>query len=69
MVLVVAVPRLVYRLSRGGDAPDWGATALPLPHEGPWRDTLTGQRHETARIAAADLFAGFPVAVLLAGSV
>ena len=61
--VVVAVPRLVYGLYRDG-GPDWGLTALPLPYKGPWRDVITGKRHEGVRITAADLFAGFPVAAL-----
>ena len=63
--LVVAVPRLIWRLYRGGNAPQWGAAALPLPHDGRWRDTLTGRRYEGARLRAVDLFAGFPVAALI----
>jgi (1->4)-alpha-D-glucan 1-alpha-D-glucosylmutase len=63
--LVVAVPRLVYRLYNNGDA-GWGATSLPLPHAGKWRDALSARGHEnTAQIAAAELFAEFPIAVLL----
>jgi (1->4)-alpha-D-glucan 1-alpha-D-glucosylmutase len=63
--LVVAVPRLVYRLYNNGDA-GWGATSLPLPQAGKWRDALSGRGHEnTAQIAAAELFAEFPIAVLL----
>ena len=66
--LVVAVPRLVYRLYHNGDA-GWGATALPLPHEGNWRDVLSGRSHENCeRISAAELFAEFPVAVLLSAT-
>jgi (1->4)-alpha-D-glucan 1-alpha-D-glucosylmutase len=64
MTLVVAVPRLVYRLYHNGDA-GWGATALPLPHEGHWRDMLSERSYDSARIAANELFADFPVSVLL----
>jgi (1->4)-alpha-D-glucan 1-alpha-D-glucosylmutase len=63
--LVVAAPRLVYRLYNNGDA-GWGATALPLPQEGAWRDVLSGRRREACgRIAASELFAEFPVAILV----
>ena len=64
--LVVAVPRLAYRFDTEGAA-GWGTTVLPLP-EGSWRDVI-GERHYDgcARVPAADLFAQFPVAVLLSG--
>jgi (1->4)-alpha-D-glucan 1-alpha-D-glucosylmutase len=63
--VVVAVPRLVHRLYHDGEA-EWGATVLPLPHDGAWRDVLSGRDHEAcSRIATADLFTEFPVAVLL----
>jgi (1->4)-alpha-D-glucan 1-alpha-D-glucosylmutase len=66
-VLVVAVPRLVYRLYQGGDAADWGATTLPLPHEAAWRDALSDRIYDDCtQIPAAHLFADFPVAVLSA---
>ena len=62
--LVIAVPRLVYRLQHNGEA-GWGATSLPLPSEGHWHDVLSGRSYGTCeRIPAADLFADFPVAVL-----
>ncbi|HWB49858.1 MAG TPA: malto-oligosyltrehalose synthase [Stellaceae bacterium] len=64
--LVVAAPRLVYRLYHGGDSPEWGATVLPLPGAGRWRDVLTGRDYgRSEHIAAAELFTGFPVAALL----
>lgn len=64
--LVVAVPRLVYRLHQGGDRAGWGATALPLPQEGEWRDVLGGQVHDGGgRLPAVELFREFPVAALL----
>jgi (1->4)-alpha-D-glucan 1-alpha-D-glucosylmutase len=62
--LVVAAPRLVHRLCSNGDA-GWGATALPLPREGVWRDELSGRREACGRIAASELFAEFPVAILM----
>lgn len=58
-VLTVA-PRLHVAIARDG----WGDTALPLP-PGPWRDVLTGERHEgggAVRLEA--LLARFPVALL-----
>jgi (1->4)-alpha-D-glucan 1-alpha-D-glucosylmutase len=65
--LVVAAPRLVHRLFHDGDA-GWGATMLPLPHEGHWRDVLVERSHAACgRIAATELFADFPVAALLCG--
>jgi len=68
MTLVVAVPRLVYRLHHNGEA-GWGATTLPLPREATWRDAFTGRSYESCdRIAASALFAEFPVAALLAAN-
>jgi (1->4)-alpha-D-glucan 1-alpha-D-glucosylmutase len=64
--LVMAVPRLVYRLHRGGEEADWGATALPLPQAGRWRDVLIDRDYDDCeRLSAAELFSGFPVAALL----
>ena len=64
--LVVAVPRLVYRLYQGGDRPGWGATALSLPQEGNWRDAFSRQVHGgCGRVPATELFREFPVAALL----
>jgi (1->4)-alpha-D-glucan 1-alpha-D-glucosylmutase len=64
--LVVAVPRLVFRLHQGGDRPNWGATILPLPQGGDWRDTLGGQVYAGCeRVSASELFREFPVAGLL----
>jgi (1->4)-alpha-D-glucan 1-alpha-D-glucosylmutase len=64
--LVVAAPRLVHRLCRGGEAADWGAITLPLPTAGPWHDVLSGRCYgERERIPAAELFADFPIAALL----
>jgi (1->4)-alpha-D-glucan 1-alpha-D-glucosylmutase len=63
--LVVAAPRLVHHLYNNGDA-GWGATALPLPHQGAWRDVMSGRTREVSgRMAATELFGEFPVAVLL----
>ena len=64
--LVIAVPRLVYRLYQGGDRPSWGATALQLPHEGDWGDVFGCQTFSgSGRVAATELFSTFPIAALL----
>jgi (1->4)-alpha-D-glucan 1-alpha-D-glucosylmutase len=64
--LVVAAPRLVFRLYHGRDSADWGATVLPLPHGGLWHDVLSGRDYvDCDRLAAAELFAAFPIAALL----
>jgi (1->4)-alpha-D-glucan 1-alpha-D-glucosylmutase len=55
--LAVLVPRLVVGL-----AGDWAGTAVQLP-PGSWRSVLTGEPASGAA-PAADLLAGFPVAVL-----
>jgi (1->4)-alpha-D-glucan 1-alpha-D-glucosylmutase len=61
--LVVAVPRLVYRMYRVGAA-DWGATSLALPL-GTWRDVLTGGRVDGGgEVPVSRLLGDFPVAVL-----
>ena len=63
--LVVAAPRLVFKLWRDGQ-PDWGATALPLPQTGRWHDVLSGRDYDDCgRIAVSDLTANFPVAALV----
>jgi (1->4)-alpha-D-glucan 1-alpha-D-glucosylmutase len=56
--VIVAVPRLLLRL---GD--DWEGTRLTLP-EGSWRNALTGESHGGGPLAAEQLFARFPVALL-----
>ncbi len=64
--IAVAVPRLVARLYRGGEAADWGGTGVMLPNGGDWEDVLGGGRHAGGgRVRAAELFGAFPVAVLL----
>ncbi|MGH7091992.1 MAG: malto-oligosyltrehalose synthase, partial [Stellaceae bacterium] len=64
--VVVAVPRLVYRLHRGGDTADWGATELPIPGDGAWHNLLSGHTYAgAAPVLAAELLAGFPAAVLV----
>ena len=62
--VVVAVPRLVYRLHAGGEAAEWGSASLPLPHERRWQDVFTGRVFTAAQVPAAELFGRFPVAVL-----
>jgi (1->4)-alpha-D-glucan 1-alpha-D-glucosylmutase len=62
---IVAVPRLVYALYRGGTTADWGAAEIVLPGHGAWRDLFTRRRlilQERVRIS--DLLAEFPVCVL-----
>ncbi|MGQ4274714.1 malto-oligosyltrehalose synthase [Terrihabitans sp. B22-R8] len=66
--ILVAVPRLVASLVEGETvslSPDaWADTRLTLP-QGTWRDVLSGEeRSGGSAVAAAELFAGFPVAVL-----
>ncbi len=66
--VVVAVPRLVHRLYRGGACADWRGTELALPKAN-WRDVFTARRlYNRDRVSAADLFADFPVSVLLCES-
>jgi len=64
--VVVAVPRLLYRLYGDANAPDWGRTEIFLPPAAGWRDWFTGRRlDDRLRAPAARLFADFPVSVLL----
>jgi (1->4)-alpha-D-glucan 1-alpha-D-glucosylmutase len=56
--VVVVVSRWTVRLSETG----WGRTSLTLP-AGEWTDVLTGRGY-TGEVAAADLFAELPVALL-----
>ena len=61
--LVVAVPRLLYRLYRDGTV-DWGDTSIALP-PGSWRDVLTGGRLDGGvELPVARLLADLPDAVL-----
>lgn len=66
--LLVAVPRLVGRLTRGGGAVDWSDTAVEAPAPAMWHDALSGSPlgARAERIAAAELFRNFPVALLIA---
>jgi (1->4)-alpha-D-glucan 1-alpha-D-glucosylmutase len=64
--VIVAVPRLVHQLYRGGQRAEWGATEIGLPSRDGWQDVFTGRRvdwHNRAR--ASDLLADFPVCVLI----
>jgi (1->4)-alpha-D-glucan 1-alpha-D-glucosylmutase len=56
--LIAVVPR--FTLTLGGE---WGDTRLPLPG-GAWRNTFTGEVIQR-EVAPAELFAGFPVALLI----
>ncbi|MBU9765002.1 malto-oligosyltrehalose synthase [Mycobacterium sp. TNTM28] len=56
--VVVAVSRWTVRLAESG----WGDTLLPLP-DGRWTDRLSGRRW-AGPVAAADVFAELPVALL-----
>ncbi|HVC56422.1 MAG TPA: malto-oligosyltrehalose synthase [Stellaceae bacterium] len=62
--LLIAVPRLVYRLYRDG-TPNWGAARLALP-AGAWRDAFTGRRVDgDLAVPVSGLLADFPVAALM----
>ncbi len=64
-VLVVAVPRLVYRLYQNVASANWGAAELIVPAQRGWRDVLTGRGWPgVERLPVSDLLADFPVAVL-----
>src|SRR5207248_2707496 len=66
--LVVAVPRLTWGLFKETDAADWGATEVTLPPTSSWHEVFTERvLPGRERIRAAELFAGFPVAVLFSG--
>ncbi len=75
--IIVAVPRLVASLARGGDAPVgeavWGADMLMLPsadEDARYRNVFTGEivaaraAPEGVALRLADLFAVFPTALL-----
>src|SRR5271169_5692540 len=64
--LIAAVPRLTFQLYGGGEAADWGGAEIVLPSGGTRRDVFTGRRLDRQdRVAAAELFAEFPVSVLI----
>lgn len=65
--LFVAVPRLVHQLWHGNEAADWGDTEIGLPSNGVWQDIFGMHwvdQHD--RVSAGELFANFPMAVLIA---
>jgi (1->4)-alpha-D-glucan 1-alpha-D-glucosylmutase len=63
--LIVAVPRLVYGLYRGGSTAYWGCTEITLPQAG-WRNIFTGSRWAGRdRVEVAELLADFAVCVLV----
>jgi (1->4)-alpha-D-glucan 1-alpha-D-glucosylmutase len=65
--IVVAVPRLVHQLYRGGQAAEWGATEIALPPRKGWRDVFTGRKYEAGDwIQAGEILADFPICVLIA---
>jgi (1->4)-alpha-D-glucan 1-alpha-D-glucosylmutase len=66
--LVCAVPRLVLApLEAGGGRIRWeGALSVPRGLPRRWRDAVTGAAREGTSLPLADLFADFPVAVLVA---
>lgn len=62
--VVTAVTRLSLRLAEGGG---WRDTVLELPADGPWQDLLSaspGREFAGGPVAAAELFAERPVALL-----
>lgn len=60
------MPRLVHRLFHGGEAADWGDAEIVLPPGSGWRDIFTGRRLDRQdRVPAVELFADFPVSVLI----
>jgi (1->4)-alpha-D-glucan 1-alpha-D-glucosylmutase len=65
--VVCAVPRLVLgALEAGGGRIRWeGALSLPKALPRRWRDAVTGAEREGPRLALADLFGDFPVALLV----
>jgi (1->4)-alpha-D-glucan 1-alpha-D-glucosylmutase len=67
--VVSAVPRLIHQLYRdtGGSAA-WGTAEVYLPPGRDWQNVFTGCGIQGQdRVRAADLFADFPVCVLMAG--
>jgi (1->4)-alpha-D-glucan 1-alpha-D-glucosylmutase len=65
--LTVAVPRLVLGLCRDRPAIDWGDTEIAAPQGPVWEDVFTRRRFaQGTRLRAGEIFAEFPVAVLIA---
>jgi (1->4)-alpha-D-glucan 1-alpha-D-glucosylmutase len=64
--LVVAVPRLIHQFQQGSEAAGWGGAEIFLPAHGEWLDVFSGRRLNLQdRVAAAELFADFPVSVAI----
>jgi (1->4)-alpha-D-glucan 1-alpha-D-glucosylmutase len=64
--MAVAVPRLVHQLYRGDQTAAWGETDIMLPPGGVWQDVFGLRRLDRRhRVPAGELFADFPVAVLI----
>lgn len=66
--VVAAVPRLIHQLYVGGiGSAAWGTTEICLPPGREWQDVFTGRKFDYPdRVRACDLFADFPVCVLIA---
>ena len=65
--VAVAVPRLVRRLHADGRSADWGDTEIGLPSPRKWQNVFTARTVEAEdRVRACELFADFPVCVLIA---
>ncbi|MBV8119929.1 MAG: malto-oligosyltrehalose synthase [Alphaproteobacteria bacterium] len=64
--MAVAVPRLVHQLYHSEETAVWGDTEIVLPPDGVWQDVFGLRRlDQRDRVPALELFAGFPVAVLI----
>jgi (1->4)-alpha-D-glucan 1-alpha-D-glucosylmutase len=66
---IAVAPRLVLPLWGESGAIDWGDTTVSLPDAPSWRDALAGRplAHQGGAVAAAELLADFPVALLTSG--
>jgi (1->4)-alpha-D-glucan 1-alpha-D-glucosylmutase len=66
--IAVAVPRLVQHLYREGErqSADWGDTEIGVPSRRRWQNVFTARTVEAGpRVRACELFADFPVCVLI----
>ena len=67
--MVVVAPRAFGRITDGGRFDPlgriWADTDLALPEQTTWTDVLTGHTRQGGRLAAAELLANLPVALLL----